>query len=123
MEEDPVFRAEDEGVIQAASGVGALSSSSSVAAAVNVTAAYAVPSRVFVVAAAIGSAAPGGKNGVGGGSSTNRDNDNHDADSNRRHRPCPRRAATAVAMMTMAGDRGGEATVRRLQGNNEVMEM
>jgi hypothetical protein len=26
-------------------------------------------------------------------------------------------------MMTMAGERGGEATVRRLQGEDEVMEM
>jgi len=63
----------------------------------------------------------GGRNRVGGGStSTDRDNDGHDADGDRRRRrrrrrrPCPRRAATAVAMMMMAGERGGEATARRL---------
>ena len=65
----------------------------------------------------------GGKNNIGGGSSTDRDNDDHDVDGNRHCRPCPRRATTAVAMMTMAGERGGEATVRRLQGEDEVMEM
>ena len=65
----------------------------------------------------------GGKNGVGGGSSMDRDNKDHDADGNRRCRPCPRRVATAVGMMTMAGKRGGEATVKRLQGDDEVMEM
>jgi hypothetical protein len=69
-----------------------------------------------------------GKNGVGGGSSTDRDNDDNDANGDRRRRrPRPRhrsrRAATAVAMMTMAGERGGEATARRLQGNDEATEM
>jgi hypothetical protein len=57
------------------------------------------------------------KNGVGGGSSTDRDNNDNDANGNRRRRPrprhCSRQAATAVAMMTMAGERG----VRRRQGN------
>jgi hypothetical protein len=58
-----------------------------------------------------------GKNGVGGGSSTNRDNDDHDVDGD-----CRRQ--TVVAMMTsMSGERGGEATVRRLQGNVEATEM
>ena len=70
-----------------------------------------------------------GKNGVGGGggSSTNRDNDDNDANGDRRRRPChrhrSRRAATAVAMMTMVGKRGGKATARQLQGNNEATEM
>ena len=50
----------------------------------------------------------GGKNGVSGGSNIYRDNDDHDADGDRRRRP----------MMTMAGERGGEVTARRLQGNN-----
>jgi hypothetical protein len=30
--------------------------------------------------------------------------------------------AMAVAMMTIAGERGGEATARRLQRDDEVME-
>jgi hypothetical protein len=68
-----------------------------------------------------------GKNGVGGGSSTDRDNNDNDANGNRRRRPRPchhsRRAATAVAMMTMTGERGGEATARRLQGDDEATEM
>jgi hypothetical protein len=67
----------------------------------------------------------GGKNGVGGGSCTKRDNDGHDADGDhhRPPRPHPCQAATAVAMMTMVGERGGEAMVRRLQGEDEVMEI
>jgi hypothetical protein len=65
----------------------------------------------------------GGKNRVGGGSSTDRDNDKQDADGNRRCCPRTRRATTAVAMMTMAGKRGGEATARRLQVDDEATEM
>ena len=68
-----------------------------------------------------------GKNGIGGGSSTDRDNDDNDANGDRRRRPChrhrSRRAATAVAMMTMVGKRGGKATARQLQGNDEAIEM
>jgi hypothetical protein len=68
-----------------------------------------------------------GKNGVGGGSSTDRDNDDNDANGNHHRRPCPRhrprRVTTAVEMMTMAGKRGGEATARRLQGDDEATEM
>ena len=62
--------------------------------------------------------------GIDGGSSTDRDNNDHNADGNRRHRcrPRPFRAATAVATMTIAGKRGGEATVRRLQSDDEVTE-
>ena len=54
-----------------------------------------------------------------------RDNDGHDASGDRscRRRPRPHRAATAVAMMTMAGKRVGEATARRLQGEDEATEM
>ena len=67
----------------------------------------------------------GGKNGVGGGSSKNRDNDGRDANGDRRRCPRPRpcQAATAVAMMTMAGIRGGKAMARQLQGEDEVTEM
>ena len=68
-----------------------------------------------------------GKNGVGGGSSMNRDNDDNDANGDRRRRPRPRPrshwAATAVAMMTIAGEREGKATARRLQGDDEATEM
>ena len=68
------------------------------------------------------------KNGIGGSSSTDRDNDDNDANGDhccRRPRPRhrSRQAATAVAMMTMAGERGGEATASRLQGDDEVTEM
>ena len=67
------------------------------------------------------------KNGIGGSSSTDRDNDDNDANGDRRRRPRPghqsRRAATVVAMMTMTGERGGEATARQLQSNDEAMEM
>jgi hypothetical protein len=31
--------------------------------------------------------------------------------------------ATAVTMMTMAGERGGEVTAKQLQGNNEATRM
>ena len=63
--------------------------------------------------------------GIGGGSSTGRDNNDHDADGDRsrRRRRRPHRAAMAVVMMTIAGERGGEAMVRRLQGNDEKTEM
>ena len=37
----------------------------------------------------------------------------YDADGNRCRHRCPRWAATADVMMTMAGKRGGEATARR----------
>ncbi len=62
--------------------------------------------------------------GVNGGSSTDRDNNDHNTDGNRRHRrrPRPRRVAAAVAMMTIAGERGGEATARQLQSGDEVTE-
>ena len=40
----------------------------------------------------------------------------YDANGDRRRHRCPRGAATADVMMTMAGDRGA----RRRQGNNEV---
>jgi hypothetical protein len=53
----------------------------------------------------------GGKNGVGGGSSTGRDND-YDAKGDCCRCCCPRGAATADVMMMMAGERGGEATAR-----------
>ena len=64
---------------------------------------------------------------VGGGSSTDRDDNDHDTNGDHRHcrRPRPRWAATAVAMMTIAGERGGEATARRRgkQGDDKVTEM
>ena len=62
--------------------------------------------------------------GVDGGSSNNRENNNHNADGNRRHhrRSRPHLAVTAVTMMTIASERGGEATARRLQSNDEVTE-
>jgi hypothetical protein len=37
----------------------------------------------------------------------------YDADGDRRCRRCPRGAATADVMMTMAGERGGEAMARQ----------
>ena len=37
----------------------------------------------------------------------------YDANGDRRRRCCPREAATADVMMTMAGKRGGEAMARR----------
>jgi hypothetical protein len=43
-----------------------------------------------------------------------------DADGDRRRRRCPRGAATADVMMTMAGKRGGEATARRRRGDGEA---
>ena len=46
-----------------------------------------------------------------------------DADGDRRCQPRPCGAATADAMMTMAGERGDEATARRLQGNDEAARM
>jgi hypothetical protein len=123
----------EEGVVQAASGVASshpsYSSSVAVAAPVNIAAADVVPSRVFVVAASVGSVAPDGGSGsaagaivddnangghgavatatgpdvgVGGGTSTDRDNDDHGVNGNR-----------AVVMMMIAGERGGEATARR----------
>ena len=68
-----------------------------------------------------------GKNGVGGGSSMDRDNDDNDANGDRRRRPrplpCSHWAATAVAIMTIAGEREGKATARRLQGDDEATEM
>ena len=46
----------------------------------------------------------------------------YDADGDRRRRRCPRGAATDVdVMMTMAGERGGEATARRRRGDGEAM--
>jgi len=42
----------------------------------------------------------------------------YDADGNCRPRCCPRGAATADVMMTMAGERGGEETAR--QGDGEA---
>ena len=57
-----------------------------------------------------------GKNGVGGGSSTDRDNDDNDANGDRHRRPRPRHRScqevTAVEMMTMVDERGGELTAR-----------
>jgi hypothetical protein len=55
----------------------------------------------------------------------NRDNNGRNADGDRHHRlrPRPCWVATAVAMMTMAGERGGEAMARRLQGKDEATEM
>jgi hypothetical protein len=44
----------------------------------------------------------------------------YDADGDRRRRHCPRGAATADVMMTMAGERGGEATARRRRGDGEA---
>jgi len=41
-----------------------------------------------------------------------------DADGDHRHHRCPRGAATADVMMTMAGKRGGEATARRRRGGS-----
>ena len=68
-----------------------------------------------------------GKNGVGGGSNTDRDNGDNDANGDRRCRLHPRhrsrREVTAVEMMTMAGERGGEATARQLQGDDKATEM
>jgi hypothetical protein len=65
----------------------------------------------------------GMKNGISGGSSTDRDNDDQDADGDRCRRPCPRRAATAVMMMTIAAKGGCKATARQLQGDDEATEM
>ena len=42
------------------------------------------------------------------------------ADGDHRRRRCPRGAATADVMMTMAGKRGGEATARQRRGNGEA---
>ena len=72
-----------------------------------------------------GSGVDSGKNGFDGVSSTDRDNNDHNADGDRRcrRRPRPLQAAMAVAMMTMAGERGDETTVRQLQGEDEAMEM
>ena len=55
------------------------------------------------------------KNGIGGGSSTDRNNDGHDAngDCHPHHHPHPCRAATAIGMMTMGDERGA----RRRRGN------
>jgi hypothetical protein len=48
----------------------------------------------------------------------------NDADGDRRRRRCPRGAATDVdVMMTMAGKRGGKATARRVQGNDNATRM
>jgi len=44
----------------------------------------------------------------------------YDADGDRRRRCCPRAASTSDVLMTMAGERGGEATARRRRGNGEV---
>ena len=44
----------------------------------------------------------------------------YDADGDRRCRCCPRGAETADVMMTMAGERGGEATVRRRRGDSKA---
>ena len=44
----------------------------------------------------------------------------YDADGDRRRHRCPRGAATADVMMTMAGKRGGEATARQRRGNGEA---
>ena len=46
----------------------------------------------------------------------------YDADGDHRRRRCPRGAATAEVdvMMTMAGERGGEATARRRRGDGEA---
>ena len=44
----------------------------------------------------------------------------YDADGDRRRRRCPRGAATADVMMTMVGERGGEATARRRRGDGEA---
>jgi hypothetical protein len=68
-----------------------------------------------------------GKNGVGGGSSTDRDNDDIDANGDRHRRPRPRHRScqevTAVEMMTMVDERGGESTARRLLGGDEATEI
>ena len=45
----------------------------------------------------------------------------YDADGDRHHRCCPRGAATADVIMTMAGERGGKATTWRWRGNGEAM--
>ena len=67
-----------------------------------------------------GSGECGGKNGVGGGSSTGRDK-TYDADGDRHRRRCPRGAARDVkVMITMAGERGGKATARRRRGDGEA---
>ena len=43
----------------------------------------------------------------------------YDADGDRCHCCCPRGAATADVMMTMAGKRGGEATARQWRGDGD----
>ena len=61
--------------------------------------------------------------GVGGSSSTDRDNNDHDADGDRRHCRRPRPppwAVTAIAVMTIVGKRGGEATARQQQGDGKA---
>jgi hypothetical protein len=44
----------------------------------------------------------------------------YDADGDHRRRCCPRGVATVDVMMTMAGERGGEATARRWQGDGKA---
>jgi hypothetical protein len=44
----------------------------------------------------------------------------YDADGDRLRPRCPRGSATADVMMTMAGERGGEATARRRRGDYET---
>jgi len=62
-----------------------------------------------------GSGDGSGKNGVGGGSSTGRGT-TYDANGDRRRHCCPHGVAMADVMMTMAGERGGQAMVRRGDG-------
>jgi hypothetical protein len=45
----------------------------------------------------------------------------YDADGDRRCHRCPRGAATADGMMTMAGERGGKVMVRQQQDDDEAM--
>ena len=49
----------------------------------------------------------------------------YDTNGDHRCRRCPHGAATAVVMMTIAGERGGDATARRRgqQGDDKVTEM
>ena len=122
----------EKGVIQATSRVGA----------------NLVPLQVFVVAMAVRSIVTNGRsNGAAGASAVTDPSEQrgralstaerilsvvaaalmgiitHDANGNCRCQPCPCQAAMAVTTMTMAGKRGGEMTVRQLQGNNEATRM
>ena len=105
-----------------------------VAVAIVIATADVIPSRVFAVALLVLLEHPpqqlclrqqhhqqGPRHGNDGCCHTDRDNEDHDTDSDCRCRGhCPKRTAMAVAMMMIAGKRGGHAMARRLQGKDEA---